>query len=509
MSKTYAAVLVGVEIEIIEVEAFVGNGFSGLTILGISGDVVRDMRERVRAVLESAGYALPARKIVVSFSPVRALKLCRTNLEELDFAVAACVVRALDEEKRNVSAKPVQERREFFAGALSLTGALRPVDRPLVVSALQHREWHAQTGAIFHVAHETEIGGSESVLFYPHFESWMAKRNGGESRLLSFAQAPVVSCDEAEFSRHNRLKKICHVMDVFSSSPKILAALLAAAAGRHNILFAGEPGVGKSFAIKHLEMLLPALTTEELFQVQLISDEQSLQKNKISSKRPFRAPHHSCTSAALVGGANLKPGEVTLAHLGVLFLDELAEFSRLSLEALREPLDSGKVLLSRAAGSLAFPARFQLCATTNPCPCGFLFSRKKSCRCSHGEKSRYLSRLSGPLMDRFGLQVVVEPDVLERDVFSRCLIDLVKEENRTAFAERFLSVQEQMFFGGPLECNASALGAKPASVSRRTEGHLDSLASTFLLLFPEAKEASWDDVASYRVMEQRFARIRS
>jgi magnesium chelatase family protein len=249
---------------------------------------------------------------------------------------------------------------------------------------------------------------------------------------------------------------------------------------------------------------------EELFQVQLIADEQGLRKSQLSSKRPFRAPHHSCTSAALVGGANLKPGEVTLAHLGVLFLDELAEFSRLSLEALREPLDSGKVLISRAAGSLAFPACFQLCATTNPCPCGFLFSRKKSCRCTHGEMSRYLSRLSGPLMDRFGLQVVVEPDVLEPDVFSQCLEDFLKEENRPAFAERFLSVQERTFFGASLPVlDTGALGVKPPVVSRRTDGHLDGLACTFLSLFPEARTPSWNDVASYRVMEQRFARIRS
>jgi magnesium chelatase family protein len=510
MAKTFVPVLVGVDIEIIEVEAFVGSGFSGLTILGLSGDVVRDMRERVRAVLEGCGAALPARKIVVSFSPVTHLKLSRTNLEELDFAVAACVVKALDEEKESRATAKKAQTREFFAGALSLSGGLRPVSRPLVLSALEFKERQHGSGACFHVAAGTEIPLSGHFVFHQNFESWMKNRSSMWVGSFDAASAPSGLGDDNEFSFERRLEKVYAVLDVFAENPKLLTAMLAAGAGGHNMLLAGEPGVGKSFAVKHLEKLLPPLSSDELFQVQLIADEQGSHVFTWSRGRPFRAPHHSCTSAALVGGANLKPGEVTLAHHGVLFLDELAEFSRTSLEALREPLDAGKIVISRASGSVAFPALFQLCATTNPCPCGFLFSRKRSCRCSQGEISRYLSRLSGPLMDRFGIQVVVEPDVLELDSFSRSLQTELQNGGRNSVAERFVMVQIENRGRDCLRArDLSVLGEKAEVVSRRTDGHLEKLAGTLLALFPHAESPSWQDVSAFRVMEERFARIRS
>ncbi len=541
MAKTFAAVLVGVEIEVVEIECFVGSGFSGLTILGLTGDVVRDMRERVRAVLEGAGLGLPARKIVVSFLPLQVLKLCRTSFDELDFAVAASVVRALDEERTNKMKSSQNEVREFFAGSLSLSGELRPISRPLVMNALEYREFVKRTGAVFHVAAGTHLSSPDRFSFYSKFVDWMNGRNVVKQKLVKEMCASLEKSDasgksdasknsrgdgaepgaepgavlssclcDSEFVVAKRESNVIEFLDMFRTSPKVLVTILAAVAGGHNVLLAGEPGVGKSFAMKHLEMLLSPLSDEEAFQVQLISDEQGIVVSDLSKKRPFRAPHHSCTSAALVGGANLKPGEVTLAHNGVLFMDELAEFSRLSLEALREPLDSGKIAISRAAGSIVFPARFLFCATTNPCPCGFLLSRKKSCRCSTAEMSRYLSRLSGPLLDRFALQVILEPDVPERDVFSRCVETMLRNGEERTLATRFLQIQKDSSYRRNFNLNLAKLaGAKGEGVSRRTDAHLESIATTLLALFPEVEQATWEDVASFRVMEQRFARVRS
>jgi magnesium chelatase family protein len=512
MAKTFSAVLVGVEIEVIEIEAFVGSGFSGLTILGLTGDVARDMRERVRAVLETSGIGIPARRVVVNVGPVQALRLCRTQLEELDFAVAACIFYALAEERKSPLAAKRGTVREFFGGSLSLLGELRPVSRPLIYDALEFELVQKGRDVAFHLSQGTAVVEGHRFRMHSLFSDWM-KSLSEKTVLIERPQDRVEPGAARLPDFDKRVGAAMHFLSTFSQSPKLAVAILAAAVGRHHILLTGEPGVGKSFAIRHLESLLPPLLPSEAFQVQLINEERecvSAASSVSHFKRPFRAPHHSSSSAALVGGAQLRPGEVTLAHNGALFLDELAEFSRASIEALREPLDSGRISLSKSAGNVTFPAVFLLCATTNPCPCGFLFSRRRSCRCTHAEMARYHTKLSGPMLDRFGIQLMVEPEDRDADVFSREIARALSEGRSRSLAERFVECQDRIFNDHSAYLNFEfSSGELPEQVSRRSQEHLSRLAFTLRSLFPEAIEASWKDVLSYRVLEERLGRIRA
>ncbi|MBX9703160.1 MAG: ATP-binding protein, partial [Silvanigrellaceae bacterium] len=212
--------------------------------------------------------------------------------------------------------------------------------------------------------------------------------------------------------------------------------------------------------------------------------------------RPFRAPHHSATLAAFIGGASLKPGEVTLSHKGVLFLDEIAEFSRSVLESLREPLDNKNVVLSKAGGSMIYPADFLLCATTNPCPCGYLFSIKQACRCNPSEIRKYLLKLSGPLLDRFPLQIWVTSEMQDSDdIFTNQLKSYIKENKIADFVDRFLSAQNLLFRqnhsqSSLYEPSLDLLGdaEQDSSLSLRGKKQVLDLSECFKALFPETQK---------------------
>lgn len=496
MAKTYSCILVGVDVHTIEVETVLGSGFSGLNILGLPTDATRDMRERVRSALESIGIPIPARRVVVNISSNEYIKLSRTYLAQLDFAVAACIIRAFFEDSEDKMAL-FQPEYEFLAGELSLSAELKPIANPLIYEAI------ASTSSL-----KTTICLSYNEEYsHPHFEYYKNLKEWFEARKsykvpLNPEKKILLEDDKKQEVKvsEEKLSETKKTIEILFKNPKTCVALLVAAAGKHNLLIAGEPGIGKSYSLKKFPSLLLPLSEKEKIDVKLIHSNADLKE------KPFRFPHHSTTAAALVGGASLKPGEVTLAHHGVLFLDELAEFPRSSLEALREPLDSGCVTLSRSNGNILYPAQFQLCATTNPCPCGYKFSRKKPCRCNPTERSKYLQKISGPLLDRFCMQVWLdsEEENNSSDIFCDYLEKVIHKNALGSFVLNFFKVQQEITssYSRPerskIECNFSLRGKEKIS----------QIGYTFEKLFPPLgnhKKFS-EDVLTYRRLDTLFSR---
>jgi magnesium chelatase family protein len=354
---------------------------------------------------------------------------------------------------------------------------------------------------------------------YPHLSQWFFARKAGGHQTKKTAlhtKAPM------EFDRKKFQETFATTLKILARHPQLCVALLAAAAGGHHILVAGEPGIGKSFSFRKYQDLLLPLPRFKAVEAQLIHANESL------TQQPFRSPHHSCTSAALVGGASLKPGEVTLAHHGVLFLDELAEFPRNTLEALREPLDTENVTLARAAGAVSYPARFQLCATTNPCPCGYHFSRKRPCRCNPAESRRYLQKISGPLLDRFPLQVWLDPpdndkhppQARDYDPFVQALLkDLGCEKRLEALGGRFVTLQlERLGYADivvrkiqgeeeqlTLKKNFARSEHFNQQLSFRGEDHLSAVGGTLGALFPEVSINNDEETREYLLGYRRLS----
>ncbi len=488
MAKTYSAVLVGVDVHLVEIESVLGTGFSGLNILGLPMDVAKDMRERVRSALESVGIPIPARRVVVNVSPAESVKMARSSLSELDFAVAASIVISL--EQASLLTRPLEFELSsgtsndspfmVFGGELSLSGELRPLKCSLVFEALKSRLGKVNAQFFLPNSHQNL---EESLPGSQHFallSDWFASPVPAQNSVT--LENPAREIQKLNSQLEKRREQLRFFLQKMSDNPRLAMAMLVAAAGKHHILLAGEPGVGKSFALSHLPLLLPPLTAEESTELQLVSE------SHLSTERPVRTPHHSTTAAALLGGASLRPGEVTLAHRGVLFLDELAEFPRNALESLREPLDHHKVALSRTGGKINYPADILVCAATNPCPCGFLFSKRKPCRCSLMSRRKYVQKLSGPLLDRFAVQVWVSPP--GEDSFEATLMEKLKDERCfEMFFEKFCALQEQSWFQRELTLEASSLQCgvdlEVAGLSKRGEQNLRAVSRTLRELFPE------------------------
>ena len=340
MAKTYSCILVGVDVHTIEVEAIMGSGFSGLNILGLPTDATRDMRERVRSALESIGIPIPARRVVVNVSSNELIKLSRTYLAQLDFAVAACIIRALFEENED-KITLYQPEHEFLAGELSLSAELKPIANPLIYEAISSYKNLKSTICLSY----NEEYVYPQFEYYKNLKEWFDNRKSNPNEFKNENSHQIPEIKNSAFKvTEDKFFAARNTVEMLLKTPKTCVALLVAAAGKHNLLIAGEPGIGKSYSVKRLPTLLLPLKEKDKIEVKLIHNLADV------IEKPFRFPHHSLTSAAMVGGSSLKPGEVTLAHHGVLFLDELAEFPRSSLEALREPLDSGCVTLSRAKG---------------------------------------------------------------------------------------------------------------------------------------------------------------
>ena len=389
LARLRSAALFGVDPSLVHVEVDVSLGLPVFNMVGLPDSSVRESRDRVRSAIENSGFEFPANRITINLAPADV----RKRGTSFDLAIAVGVLAATG----------VVTRREFdgllLLGELSLDGRIQPARGVLPVALAARRNKL--------VLYVPETSGREAA-FVPDLEIRLVSSLADTVAVLNAqreAPTPVRTPFEARRPDGGELADI-------RGQRTAKRALEIAAAGRHNLLFVGPPGAGKTMMARSLPGILPAPGFDEAVETTVIHSVLGLvpPREGILGYRPFRAPHHTISDAALIGGGREpRPGEVSLAHNGVLFLDEIPEFDRSTLEVLRQPIEDGMVRIARATGVATFPASFLLVAAMNPCACGYAGSAGRTCRCTPLQIIRYRGRLSGPLRDRFDLTVPVRP----------------------------------------------------------------------------------------------------
>lgn len=390
-TKVFSALMFGLSAIKIEIEVDLNKGKPGCTIIGLPSRAVAEAKERFTSALQNSGVRIRSKKTVVNLAPASVKK----TDNNFDLAMAIALLEAYGE----IS---ISDEKTLWLGELSLTGQLRPI-RGLLALVLEAKKLGFDK-VVFPLCQKKEVEFIDSVDLYP--VDSLAQIISLSKAGLSLAKfEPVTFSDKASGSN-----SFSHLdLSLIAGQKRAKRALEISAAGGHSLLLVGPPGSGKSELAKTLITILPPLNIEMALKISTLHSLNNVLSDGLSLSPPFRSPHHSISYAGLVGGGELlKPGEITLAHRGVLLLDELLEFNRTALEALRQPLEDGNIIISRLAGQVKYPAQFTLLATTNPCPCGFAGSANGLCSCNPTILEKYRQKLSGPVLDRIDLQIRVE-----------------------------------------------------------------------------------------------------
>lgn len=384
-SKVYSRSVLGLNAPLIEVEVHVSQGLPALTIVGLPEAAVRESKDRVRSAIINSGFQFPNKRLTINLAPADLPK----DGSRLDLAIALGILVASGQ----LSDQNIQQYE--FIGELSLDGQLR------------------SGSGILSIAHACKMANRQLIVPQENADDACCIQDICVLAATHLKFVCQLLSGEISQQPHQRqyiqpvLQNLPDLADV-KGQLKARRALEIAAAGGHSLLFVGPPGTGKTLLASRLPSILPPLSDQESLDVASIYSISNMSHS--FGIRPFRSPHHTASAVALVGGgSHPKPGEITLAHLGVLFLDELPEFDRKVLEVLRQPLESKEVVISRASRQICFPANFQLIAAMNPCPCGYAFHQDNRCQCSADAIKRYKNRISGPLLDRIDLHIEVPP----------------------------------------------------------------------------------------------------
>lgn len=505
MKRIYTCALIGIDSFIIDVESDVSSGLAAFEIVGLGDTAVKESKERIKASLKSAGCDLYREKIVVNLAPASIKK----EGSHFDFPIALSVMN----KEYQFNEKLVEE--SVFIGELALDGKLRGVSGILPMAISAYEKGFKNIFLPLENAKEAAIVKELNIYPVSHIDDCVAHLTGREF---------IEKYDDDSDINHSEFDGL-DFADV-KGQDDIKRALLVAAAGNHNFLMIGTPGSGKTMIAERIPTILPPLSFDEALEVSKIYSVAGLieSDSPLITKRPFRQVHHTVSTVGITGGGRIpKPGEITLAHRGVLFLDELPEFKRDALETLRQPIEDGKVTVTRVSGTVTYPCSVMLIASLNPCPCGYYGSNVKECSCTDNQIKNYMKKISGPLLDRIDIQIevanVTYKDISDKksEMTSKVMAEKV-EAARQIQKERFKNcgfltnkdipagLLDEFCFLGEKEKALMEMAYNNLGLSARAHSRILKVARTVADL-EEAKDISVNHLAEaiqYRNLDKKY-----